>query len=65
MVLSDKDIAKFQELYKKHFGIDISRAEALDQGGKLLRLVSIVYKPFVEKEPNSTQKLSSSIKLLE
>jgi hypothetical protein len=53
MVLSDKDIIKFQELYKKHFGINISREEALDQGGKLLRLVSIVYKPFVEKESNS------------
>jgi len=54
MVLSDKDIAKFQELYKKIFGINISREEALDQGGKLLRLVSIVYKPLVEKETNLT-----------
>ena len=49
MVLSEIDIAKFQELYKKHFGIDISREEALDQGMKLLRLVSIVYKPKLEK----------------
>ena len=55
MVLLDADIIKFQELYKKHFGINISREEALDQGGKLLRLVSIVYKPLVETKPNLTQ----------
>ena len=55
MVLSDKDITKFQELYKKHFGIDISREDALDQGGKLLRLVSIVCKPLVEQGSNSIQ----------
>ena len=55
MVLSDKDIIKFQELYKKIFGINISREDALDQGGKLLRFVSIVYKPLVEKEPNLPQ----------
>ncbi len=54
MVLSDKDIIKFQELYKKIFGINISREDALDQGGKLLQLVSIVYKPLVEKESDLT-----------
>lgn len=54
MVPSDKDIIKFQKLYEKHFGIKISREDALDQGGKLLRLVSIVYKPLVEKESNLT-----------
>ena len=59
MVLSDTDIAKFQELYKKHFGINISREEALDQGMKLLRLVSIVYKPLVEKEVKTTNKTHS------
>ena len=50
MVISDKDIVHFQELYQKHFGKEISREEAYEKGIKLLRLMSLVYQPMTEKE---------------
>ena len=45
MVLSDENIIAFQALYKEHFGKDISKEDAYNQGSKLLKLVSILYRP--------------------
>lgn len=56
MVLSDEDIVKFQALYKSEFGMEISREDAYEKGVKLLRLMSIVYKPMTEKEYAQIQK---------
>ena len=56
MVLSDEDILKFQALYKSQFGTEISKEDAYEQGIKLLRLMSIVYKPMTEKEYELIQK---------
>ncbi len=56
MVLSDEDIAKFQLLYKDQFGVEISKEDAYEKGVKLLRLMSIVYKPMTEKEFDLVQK---------
>lgn len=56
MVLSDEDIVKFQALYKSEFGMEISREDAYEKGVKLLRLMSIVYKPMTEKEYVTIQK---------
>ena len=42
MRLADKHIAEFQALYKKHFGKDISKNEALEKGLRLVRLFEIV-----------------------
>ena len=50
MRLADEDIVSFQELYKEEFGKEISREEAYESGTKLLRLMSIVYKPMTEEE---------------
>lgn len=50
MVLSDEDIILFQALYKNQFGKEISKEGACEQGIKLLRLISIVYKPMAEIE---------------
>ena len=50
MVLSDENIIAFQNLYKEHYGIDLSREEAYEQGMKLLGLVSIVYRPMTSEE---------------
>lgn len=52
MVLTDEDIAKFQTLYKDKFGIEISREDAYTKGIKLLRLMSIAYKPITMNEYN-------------
>ena len=45
MVLSDENIKEFQELYKEHFGIEISKEDARENGTKLLRLISLIYRP--------------------
>ncbi len=47
---------KFQALYKSEFGMEISREDAYEKGVKLLRLMSIVYKPMTEKEYLQIQK---------
>lgn len=55
MVLSDENIKEFQALYRERFGKDISREDASEQGMKLLKLVSILYRPKVIKEPEITK----------
>ena len=55
-MLSDEQIIKFQALYKKHFGKEISREEAYEQGAKLIRLVELVYKPMTEEEYQRLQE---------
>lgn len=50
MVLSDKQIVSFQNLYKSQFGKDISREEACEKGIKLIRLVQLIYKPMTKNE---------------
>ena len=54
--MSDEDIAKFQALYKSEFGMEISKEDAYEKGVKLLRLVSIVYKPMTETEYQKLQE---------
>lgn len=61
MVLSDENISKFQALCKSEFGIEISREDAYEQGVKLLKLMSIVYKPMTEKEYEFIQKQDTGI----
>ncbi|MCX6736522.1 MAG: hypothetical protein NTW73_00285 [Candidatus Parcubacteria bacterium] len=55
-MLLDEDIVKFQVLYKSELGIEISREDAYEKGIKLLRLMSIVYKPMTEQEHELIQK---------
>lgn len=56
MVLSDEDILKLQALYKSEFGMEISREDAYERGIKLLRLMSVVYKPMTQEEYEFIQK---------
>jgi len=57
MMLSDENIRAFQVLYKEHFGKEISKEDARENGIKLLRLISIIYGPKKEKliEENSAR----------
>jgi len=55
-MLSNERIKKFQELYKKHFGKELSKEEAYEKGAKLVRLVQLVYRPITEKEYQEFQK---------
>jgi len=45
MQLTDKEIAEFQRIYEKEFGVKISKQDALEQGTKLINLVKAVYQP--------------------
>lgn len=62
MQLADEHIAEFQMLYKKHFGIEISKAEALEKGIRLVRLFEIVSR-VVAKEQNATTSAENSCRV--
>ncbi len=55
-MLSNKQITKYQILYKKRFGRRISREEAYEQGAKLIRLIELIYRPMTEEENRRLQK---------
>jgi len=50
MVLTDQEIAQFQILYKSRFNREISRAEALEKGMKLVNLIRLIYRPMTETD---------------
>lgn len=56
MALDDKQIQKFQLLWKQRFGEKISKSDALEKGIKLLRLVELVYHPISEAEYQELQE---------
>ncbi|MEI7890818.1 MAG: hypothetical protein WCI36_02515 [bacterium] len=49
-MLSDEQVSEFQAIYRKNFGKEISRKDALEKGARLVRLVKIIYQPITEKE---------------
>jgi hypothetical protein len=55
MVLSDENVKEFQKLYKEHFGIEISKSDAYENGSKLLRLIALLYRPTDQTEQVSSQ----------
>ena len=52
MIITDEHITEFQALYKKRYGTDISKEEALEVGLRLIRLMEIVLKE-TAKQPTS------------
>ena len=60
-MLTNEQVDKFQDIYRKRFGKEISRADALEKGIKLVRLMEIIYKPITEKEFEELQKRRSKI----
>lgn len=50
MRISDQQLDRFIEIYRKNFGITIDRATALEKGAKLVRLMEIIYKPMTKDE---------------
>lgn len=56
MLLDDKHISSFQELYKESFSEDLSKEEAYTQAVKLIELVRVVYKPMTKEEHNLVHK---------
>lgn len=60
-MLTDEQVTKFQDIYRESFGKEISKAEALEKGIKLVRMMEIVYKPITKKEFDDLQKRRSKI----
>jgi hypothetical protein len=58
MQLTDKEIAEFQRIYEKEFGVKISKKDALEQGTKLINLVKVVYQPIPESYHQDSQESS-------
>jgi len=55
-MLSEQDVTNFQSLFKKEFGIEISRDEALEEGLKLVSLMRNVYQPMTQEEHDEIEK---------
>ena len=45
MQISEQRLDQFRQIYRKHFGEEIGREEALKQGMQLLTLMKHVYQP--------------------
>lgn len=55
-MLSDEQVTSFQALYKKQFGREIGKEEALEKGAKLVRMMQLIYKPMTKEECEKVQK---------
>ena len=55
-MLSDEQVTEFQMLYKKQFGKEIDKQEALEKGSKLVRMMQLIYKPMTETEYQKIQE---------
>ncbi|MBI5805816.1 hypothetical protein HZA73_07200 [candidate division TA06 bacterium] len=49
-MLNDEQIRKFQELHRNRFGSEISREDAIDQGGKLINLMSLIMQAMAARQ---------------
>ena len=58
--LTEAEIAEFQALYKKHFGIELTSAMALDKGYRLTKLVEVVLKNSVDMPEPETETISKN-----
>lgn len=61
MALTNEQVSQFQELWKKNFGIEITKELAYEKGVKLMRLMSIIYKPMTDNELRLVQERLKAI----
>lgn len=50
MVISDEHIAEFQKLYQEHFGVELTKAQGLEKGLRLIRLVEVISRGVAEDQ---------------
>lgn len=50
MQLPESKIRQFQDLYKKRFGIELSKEQALEKGLILIRQMQIIYQPITKEQ---------------
>lgn len=56
MKLSKKALEEFKDIYKAEYGIELSDAEAMDKGYRLLRLFRAIYKPVINTKQDNYGK---------
>jgi hypothetical protein len=49
-MISDEAVKEYQKIYKKQFGKEISKDEARLQGGKLIQLFKVIYRPIPKEK---------------
>ncbi|MFA6047763.1 MAG: hypothetical protein WC737_03010 [Parcubacteria group bacterium] len=64
MSLSDKQIKKFQILYRELLGKELDLSEAHEQAESLVREVELTYKPMMEREFKLLQKRRREMKII-
>jgi len=52
--ISEVQLAKFKELYKARFGIELSDQDTLEKATKLALLFKTIYKPITKKQYEKT-----------
>jgi len=57
-MLSEKQIKEFQDLYKRHFGKELSREQATEKAMNLLNLYKAIFK---KESPGVNKKVESPI----
>jgi len=50
MVIADEHIAAFQKLYQEHFGVELTKAQALEKGLRLIRLIETVSRGVADEQ---------------
>ncbi len=60
MVLADEHIAEFQALYKEHFGVELTKAQALEKGLRLIRLTEVISRAIAKEQTKTPINLTST-----
>ncbi len=56
MDITNKDVAKYQAIYKKKFGKEIDTQEARKQLTSLVGMMSVIYKPITKEQVEELAK---------
>jgi hypothetical protein len=60
-MLSKQSIAKYREIYRKQYGVNISDEEAAEQAIRLLNLARIVFQPMPKRFEKRYNQLLSEL----
>ena len=52
-ILTDFDVAKYRDLYKKRFGTDLDKNTAKQELTKLVHQMELIYRPITQEEADS------------
>lgn len=58
MVIADEHIAEFQQLYKKHFGVELTKAQTLEKGLRLIRLIETVSRALAKEQAETSTNIT-------